>query len=51
MHLHACLCDIHQKKQIIRASSIDDGLVWLISCVMNVHLVETDLPVGGGGDR
>lgn len=36
---------------MIRASSVEDGLVWLICCVTNAHLVETDLPVEGGGDR
>lgn len=40
IYVHACLCDSCQKKQIIRASSIDDGLVWLICCVMNARLVE-----------
>lgn len=40
MRLRACFCDTRQKKQIIRACSIDDGLVRLICCVMDARLVE-----------
>lgn len=49
MHLCVCLCDSYQKKQITTAFSVDDRLVWMISCVMKAHLIETDLPVVGGG--